>query len=159
MCHYVIKRIKQKPSGAANPSRKENNMEERIKRCPFAIVCCDGECEIMDSKHFREKERQTESLTQRVKNQREEIRRLQKCLHDITQSRDHWKAEATRIGKQLNDVLYGKENQIHIESGKRELIGKNGSKCIVCGCARSIKTQSGWNYCPVCGAVKLDGGD
>ena len=32
------------------------------------------------------------------------------------------------------------------------LIGKNVSKCTVCGCARNIRTQIGWNFCPVCGA-------
>lgn len=39
-----------------------------------------------------------------------------------------------------------------VKHGKWELIGKNVSKCTVCGCARNIKTQFGWNFCPVCGA-------
>ena len=52
-----------------------------------------------------EQESQTKTLSQRVANQREEIRRLQKCLNDTKQSRDYWKAEAGRIGKQLNRVL------------------------------------------------------
>lgn len=39
-----------------------------------------------------------------------------------------------------------------VKHGKWELIGKNVSKCTSCGCARNIKTQFGWNFCPVCGA-------
>lgn len=39
-----------------------------------------------------------------------------------------------------------------VKHGKWELIGKNMSKCTSCGCARNIKTQFGWNFCPVCGA-------
>lgn len=42
-----------------------------------------------------------------------------------------------------------------ISRGRWELIGKNVSKCTVCGCARNIRTQIGWNFCPVCGA-KMD---
>lgn len=38
-----------------------------------------------------------------------------------------------------------------IKRGKWELIGKNVSKCTVCGCARNIRTQIGWNFCPNCG--------
>ena len=39
-----------------------------------------------------------------------------------------------------------------VRHGRWELIGKNVSKCTVCGCARNIRTQIGWNFCPVCGA-------
>ena len=39
-----------------------------------------------------------------------------------------------------------------VRHGRWELIGKNVSKCTVCGCARNIKTQFGWNFCPICGA-------
>ena len=39
-----------------------------------------------------------------------------------------------------------------VRHGKWELIGKNVSKCTACGHARNIKTQFGWNFCPVCGA-------
>ena len=42
-----------------------------------------------------------------------------------------------------------------VRHGRWELIGKNVSKCTVCGCARNIRTQIGWNFCPVCGA-KID---
>jgi chromosome segregation ATPase len=41
----------------------------------------------------------------RIENQREEIRRLQKRLQSVTQSRNAWKAKAKRLGKQLHDVL------------------------------------------------------
>ncbi len=39
-----------------------------------------------------------------------------------------------------------------VRRGKWELSGKNVSKCTKCGCARDIRTQVGWNFCPVCGA-------
>lgn len=29
---------------------------------------------------------------------------------------------------------------------------KNIAKCSECGCARDIRDQFGWNFCPVCGA-------
>ena len=48
----------------------------------------------------------------KLKNQREEIRRLQKRLKDVTQSRDHWKREAKRIGKQLFEALNAKKEEI-----------------------------------------------
>lgn len=44
-----------------------------------------------------------------------------------------------------------------VRHGRWELIGKNVSKCTVCGCERNIRTQFGWNFCPVCGAKM--GGD
>ena len=46
-----------------------------------------------------------EILNQKIANQREEIRRLKKCLNDTTQSRNYWKNKAKRIGKQLQQVL------------------------------------------------------
>ena len=42
-----------------------------------------------------------------------------------------------------------------VRRGRWELIGKNVSKCTACGCARDIRTQIGWNFCPTCGA-KMD---
>lgn len=39
-----------------------------------------------------------------------------------------------------------------VRHGRWELIGKNVSKCTACGCARNVKTQFGWNFCPICGA-------
>lgn len=50
-------------------------------------------------------------------------------------------------------TMYRDKDQYEkIRNGKWELIGKNVSKCTSCGCARNIKTQFGWNFCPVCGA-------
>lgn len=46
-----------------------------------------------------------EILNQKIENQREEIKRLRKCLNDTTQSRNCWKNKAKRIGKQLQQVL------------------------------------------------------
>ena len=50
-------------------------------------------------------------LNKRIANQREEIKRLKKCLNDITQSRNYWKNKANSIGKQLQQVLYGKREE------------------------------------------------
>lgn len=50
----------------------------------------------------------------------------------------------------INDYLTADVREI--SRGRWELIGKNVSKCTVCGCARNIRTQIGWNFCPVCGA-------
>ena len=44
-------------------------------------------------------------LNQKIENQREEIKRLRKCLFDVTNSRDYWKAKAYRVGKQLQEHL------------------------------------------------------
>lgn len=41
----------------------------------------------------------------RIIHQREEIRKLQEHIHNLTQSRDYWKAKAERVGKQLHKVL------------------------------------------------------
>ena len=46
-----------------------------------------------------------ELLNQKIENQREEIKRLRKCLFDVTNSRDYWKDKADRVGKQLQQVL------------------------------------------------------
>ena len=52
-----------------------------------------------------------------------------------------------------NDIMrFPFANVQEVKHGKWELIGKNVSKCTSCGCARNIKTQFGWNFCPVCGA-------
>ena len=48
------------------------------------------------------------------------------------------------------------EDVQEVRHGRWEPIGKNVSKCTVCGCARNIRTQFGWNFCPVCGA-KMSG--
>lgn len=46
-----------------------------------------------------------DTLNQKIENQREEIKRLRKCLFDVTNSRDYWKAKAYRVGKQLQEYL------------------------------------------------------
>lgn len=52
-----------------------------------------------------------------------------------------------------NDIMRFPFSDVQeVKHGKWELIGKNVSKCTSCGCARNIKTQFGWNFCPVCGA-------
>lgn len=55
------------------------------------------------------------------------------------------------------DALSTVENEpaadvAEVRRGKWEPTGKNVSKCTKCGCARDIRTQFGWNFCPVCGA-------
>lgn len=57
------------------------------------------------------------------------------------------------VANAINDYLTADVQEI--SRGRWELIGKNVSKCTVCGCARNIRTQIGWNFCPVCGA-KMD---
>jgi hypothetical protein len=57
---------------------------------------------------------------QRLERQRIEIRRLQKRLHDTTQSRDFWKAKAKRVGKQLYEVLQKEANDEQAEKGGAE---------------------------------------
>ena len=53
----------------------------------------------------------------------------------------------------FNDIMrFPTADVQEVKHGKWELIGKNVSKCTSCGCARNIKTQFGWNFCPVCGA-------
>ena len=46
-----------------------------------------------------------EILNKKIENQREEIKRLRKCLFDVTNSRDYWKAKAYRVGKQQQQTL------------------------------------------------------
>ena len=55
------------------------------------------------------------------------------------------------VSKDLVDKITTADVQ-EVRHGRWELIGKNVSKCTVCGCARNIRTQIGWNFCPVCGA-------
>ena len=54
------------------------------------------------------------------------------------------------VANAINDYLTADVQEVR--HGRWELIGKNVSKCTVCGCARNIRTQVGWNFCPVCGA-------
>ena len=55
------------------------------------------------------------------------------------------------------DALSTVENEpaadvAEVRRGKWERAVKNVSRCTECGCARDIRTQVGWNFCPVCGA-------
>lgn len=47
----------------------------------------------------------------RIENQREEIRRLREHNRNLEQSRNHWKGKAKMLGKQLNEVLYGRKEK------------------------------------------------
>ena len=58
-----------------------------------------------------------EILNQKIENQREEIKRLRKCLFDVTNSRDYWKAKAYRVGKQLQEHLKDHSTE---KGGKQE---------------------------------------
>ena len=52
-----------------------------------------------------------EILNQKIINQREEIKRLRKCLFDVTNFRDYWKAKAYRVEKQLQQALDDKRKE------------------------------------------------
>jgi hypothetical protein len=71
--------------------------------CEADFTCDEGA--IMAYNCFRDRERQEETLENRIARQREEIRRLLSRLHDVTRSRDYWESEAKRIGKQLAEVI------------------------------------------------------
>lgn len=60
-------------------------------------------------------------------------------------------------GEAINDMEDEPEVDVQeVKRGRWELIGKNVSKCTACGCARDIRTQIGWNFCPTCGAKMLE---
>ena len=62
---------------------------------------------------------EVENLQKRIANQREEIERLRKHTHNIQQSRNHYKAKAESVGKQLHNVLQGYHNRI--DQAKQEV--------------------------------------
>ena len=66
---------------------------------------------VIEEQGYRKQSEVKDILNQRIANQREEIKRLKKCLNDITQSRNYWKSKANSIGKQLQQVLYGKRKE------------------------------------------------
>lgn len=39
-----------------------------------------------------------------------------------------------------------------VRRGRWNTINSKVAKCSVCGVSRDIRTQVGWNFCPVCGA-------
>lgn len=52
---------------------------------------------------------ENEGLKKRVYNQREELRRLNDNTRNLTQSRNIWKKQAEKVGKQLFEVLNDKK--------------------------------------------------
>ena len=58
-----------------------------------------------------------EILNKKIENQREEIKHLRKCLFDVTNSRDYWKAKAYRVVKQLQEHL---KNHSTEKGGEKE---------------------------------------
>ena len=55
---------------------------------------------------------EVEKLQKRISNQREEIERLRKHTHNLQQSRNHYKAKAEGVGKQLHNVLQNYHEKI-----------------------------------------------
>ena len=74
-----------------------------ISGCERASNDCWKTCP--DSRYNKTKTESEKILNQKIENQREEIKRLRKCLFDVNNSRDYWKAKACRVGKQLHQVL------------------------------------------------------
>lgn len=95
--------------------------------------------------------RQSEEYEKRIVNQREELRRLNKRITDLTQSREAWKKKAERVGKQLHEVLSKQTNGEWIETDDEN--GYESYRCSKCGREQVAKTI----HCPNCGA-KMKGG-
>ena len=98
-------------------------------------------------------EKQIEEREKRIINQREELRRLSKHIHNLTQSRDAWKKKAKRVGKQLYEVL-------NKQSEGEWIKHCNTYECSVCKeelfieYAEDYDAIEDWelNFCPFCGA-------
>lgn len=56
----------------------------------------------------------------------------------------------------INDYLTTGVQEV--KHAKWETVGNYKVECTNCHRVRDIKTQSGWNFCPTCGA-KIDAGD
>lgn len=56
----------------------------------------------------------------------------------------------------INDYLTAGVQEV--KHAKGETVGNYKVECTNCHRVRDIKTQSGWNFCPTCGA-KIDAGD
>ena len=80
-----------------------------ISGCEGASNDCWKTCP--DSRYNKIKAEAERILNQKIVNQSKEIKRLLKCLFDVTNSRDHWKAKACRVGKQLQQVLEDKRKE------------------------------------------------
>ena len=80
--------------------------------CEAEFCCDEGQWLADQDQYIREKNAEGDSLVRsmqkRIENQREEIRRLQKHIRSLEQSRDAWKDKAERIGNQLYEVLNGR---------------------------------------------------
>ena len=79
-----------------------------ISGCEGASNDCWKTCP--DSRYNKIKIEAEKIFHQKIENQREEIKRLRKCLFDVNNSRDYWKAKACRVGKQLQQTLEDMRN-------------------------------------------------
>ena len=79
-----------------------------ISGCEGASNDCWKTCP--DSRYNKIKTEAEKIFHQKIENQREEIKRLRKCLFDVNNSRDYWKAKACRVGKQLQQTLEDMRN-------------------------------------------------
>ena len=54
-------------------------------------------------------------------------------------------------------VCIGQADAKPVRHGEWEIINRNEARCSECKVIRNIGSQTGWNFCPNCGA-KMDGG-
>lgn len=55
-----------------------------------------------------------------------------------------------------NDIMrFPTADVQEVRHGRWDTINSKVTQCSVCGVSRDIRTQVGWNFCPVCGA-KMD---
>ena len=46
-----------------------------------------------------------------------------------------------------------------VRHGKWNTVNSKVTQCSVCGVSRDIRTQVGWNFCPICGAKMGEDGE
>lgn len=52
-----------------------------------------------------------------------------------------------------NDIMrFPIEDVVLVRHGRWNTVNSRSTQCSVCGVSRDIRTQVGWNFCPVCGA-------
>ena len=52
-----------------------------------------------------------------------------------------------------NDIMrFPTADVQEVRRGRWNTINSKVAQCSVCGVSRDIRTQVGWNFCPVCGA-------
>ena len=52
-----------------------------------------------------------------------------------------------------NDIMrFPTADVQEVRHGRWNTINSKVTQCSVCGVSRDIRTQVGWNFCPVCGA-------